>query len=338
MLNYAKTGLQIFDSFQVDFNLPKWKEKMKQSKVDGSDVLQIPLSRRSNDGVINTSGSFISIADNIGFGFEGSVAATSDSSGKETKKISLFTKLFGRKKLKRDKVREQEMIDAAQMPNFDISPPPTLEEERKIKEEEKRKEISEITVEEFFKSIKHSAEELVLVNERYESYESAIKHLQQTGQQVIFERMCLDLEIYKAESQLYAINRRKLITEQNVIDFAKKAPRALELTWIKNFTRSIPKKVVDVKVRMDELGIFDNYTILHYNPYGTGSELTEKEKEDQKDPILFGVILGSQKLYYVGDWIDEYCDLTFDKMVETLGEEAISANDITANIEIPTEK
>ncbi len=335
MLNYNKTGLQIFDSFQVDFNLPKWKEKMKQSKQDGSNILQIPLSRRGNNDTVSIGGSFIS---SISSGVDGISLATFGSDSSESKKISLFTKLFGRKRLKRDKVREQEEIDAAKRPNFDISPPITLEEYNKIKEEERRNEVSEITVEEFFKSIKNSAEELVLVNERYESYESAIKHLQQTGQQTILERMSLDLEIYKAESQLYATGRRKLITEQNVIDFAKKAPRALELTWIKNFTRSIPKKVVDIKVRMDELGIFDNYTILHFNPYGTGSELTEKEKENQKDPILFGVILGSQKLYYVGDWIDEYCDLTFDKMVETLGESAISANDITANIEIPSEK
>lgn len=35
----------------------------------------------------------------------------------------------------------------------------------------------------------------------------------------------------------------------------------------------------------------------------------------RKDPILFGVIAGSNKLYFIGDWIDEYCDLRFDDVV-----------------------
>lgn len=81
--------------------------------------------------------------------------------------------------------------------------------------------------------------------------------------------------------------------------------------------------------------VFDNYVIMHYDPYRNGTLKTLKERaEEEKDPILFGVILGSNKLYYVADWMDEYCDLTFDKLVETLGEEAINANDISVEIKM----
>ena len=54
--------------------------------------------------------------------------------------------------------------------------------------------------------------------------------------------------------------------------------------------------------------------------------MTKKEKEIKKDPILFGVIKKSRKLYYVADWKDEVCDLTLDKMFSELGENVLKIN------------
>jgi hypothetical protein len=46
--------------------------------------------------------------------------------------------------------------------------------------------------------------------------------------------------------------------------------------------------------------------------------MTKAEVEKAKDPILFGVVKGTRNLYYIGDWIDEYCDLTLDKFLSVL--------------------
>lgn len=46
----------------------------------------------------------------------------------------------------------------------------------------------------------------------------------------------------------------------------------------------------------------------------------------RKDPILFGVIAGSNKLYFIGDWIDEYCDLRFDDVVKQCTDDFLSEN------------
>ena len=43
-----------------------------------------------------------------------------------------------------------------------------------------------------------------------------------------------------------------------------------------------------------------------------------------KDPVVFGIIKETDKLYFVADWIDEYCDLTFRKIVDVVGREEIS--------------
>ena len=48
----------------------------------------------------------------------------------------------------------------------------------------------------------------------------------------------------------------------------------------------------------------------------------------EKDPILFGTFQDAatrtivERFYFIGDWVDEYCDLTLDKMVATVQEKA----------------
>jgi len=55
--------------------------------------------------------------------------------------------------------------------------------------------------------------------------------------------------------------------------------------------------------------------------------LTRKRRDEKrKDPILFGVIAGSNKLYFIGDWIDEYCDLRFDDVVKQCTDDFLSEN------------
>lgn len=122
------------------------------------------------------------------------------------------------------------------------------------------------------------------------------------------------------EAIMFSIDLTTYLTEEQVVEFVKKTEKGLRMDWIKNFTRHIPDDVLETKKKADEHHIFDNYCVLHYEPEGKGAELIKKEKERRKDPILFGLLKGSDKLYFVGDWIDEYCDLTLDKIVETIGE------------------
>lgn len=38
-----------------------------------------------------------------------------------------------------------------------------------------------------------------------------------------------------------------------------------------------------------------------------------------RDPVLFGLINESSRFYYVAEWEDEYCDLTFEEIADKLG-------------------
>jgi hypothetical protein len=81
----------------------------------------------------------------------------------------------------------------------------------------------------------------------------------------------------------------------------------------------IPPDIIDRKLEMDGLGIFDNYVVLHYDPDKKSWAETQAEIAARRDPILFGLMSGSRNLYFVGDWIDEKCDLTLEQIVDQLG-------------------
>jgi hypothetical protein len=63
---------------------------------------------------------------------------------------------------------------------------------------------------------------------------------------------------------------------------------------------------------------------MHHDPTGKSWAETEAERKTREsDPVLFGVIEGRRRLYYVGDWDDEFCDLTLDEVADSLGRDSV---------------
>ena len=178
----------------------------------------------------------------------------------------------------------------------------------------------EITVQEFFSALKNGEEELSVVDGRARGYEAALARARKSGQQALVERLETGIEAVRAETQLHALNLTRTLTEQTLFEFVKRSPKGLRLDWVKNFTRVVPDDVLETKVKCDDRGIFDNYVVLHYDPEAKSWAETEAEIEARKDPILFGMIEGRRTLYFVGDWIDEFCDLTLDQIADVLYE------------------
>lgn len=87
---------------------------------------------------------------------------------------------------------------------------------------------------------------------------------------------------------------------------------------LSRFPRPIPTNVRDVIKKVKATKLFDSLVVLHHNP--TQEEITStKDKIITKDPILFGKIAFlPDRYFFVVDWIDEVCDLTFGKFINTL--------------------
>ncbi|MFA5202796.1 MAG: hypothetical protein WC708_00070 [Lentisphaeria bacterium] len=180
-----------------------------------------------------------------------------------------------------------------------------------------------ISIPEFFASVKNSIQDLEVINSRASGYSIAMEQAGQAGQTALLEKLKKGLMTYRNETQLVAINSRKYITEDDLVRFVKQAKKGLRLDWVGNFIRMIPSDILNRKIKMDDLGIFDNYVVLHYDPDKKSWAETKAEIAARRDPILFGLMSGSRNLYFVGDWIDEKCDLTLEQIVDQLGSSII---------------
>lgn len=83
------------------------------------------------------------------------------------------------------------------------------------------------------------------------------------------------------------------------------------------YLRDIPDHVFDAKYQAD--GFFDGFVILHCmgekELKKAGASSNEAERAvGKRDPILFGVHDGSDRMWFIDDWIDELCDLTFAEL------------------------
>jgi len=319
MLNSQENGLQIFDNFIIDRSLPKYNKKKVIEMLDGENPMTDNISEIVvND--MNSRGSFISleqlqrrdgINDRINFTQTPSTSGILTINGIDVsakllnQNISWFKRVFSKKDKKIETKKEPDIL---------------------------------IPVETFFKHIKNTAEELENIENRLNSYLKLLQQSKSFGQIALVERLEKRLEVIRNETQLYAKGFKKLLTEKNVVDFYKGCEKGVRLIWIKNFARPIPSKFLDIKNELDEIGVFDNYVIMTYDPQGRSYNQTQKEKEEElakkKDPILFGVMKDSTNLYYIGDWKDDCCDLTLDDIIAKLGEEVINANNLTAEIKI----
>jgi hypothetical protein len=180
-----------------------------------------------------------------------------------------------------------------------------------------------ISVKYVFDLVLTNPEELTLLRERDAAFQELIDRATAAGQTSLIKQLESEREIRKFESTLFAKGMKRYISEPQLLKFVQGCERGLCLDWIQHFTRMIPQGVVDAKVKCDEAGLFDNYCVLHFDPDEKATTQADRDAATakRKDPILFGVMRGSRKLYFVGDWTDELCDLTIQQVVDKLGAE-----------------
>lgn len=185
-------------------------------------------------------------------------------------------------------------------------------------------EVFEFDIFKFFEQVKlTSKESKSQYSLRIEPYMIALKQAKDMGQQALIDELTAEIFNNKFESILFSEGFHNKITEEQLVHFIKVSEKGVRLSYISNFTRPVPQEIIDIKKKADQLLVFDNYCVLYYDPelksYKQTIEEKEAERRKKADPILFGMISGSRNLYYVADWIDEYCDLTLDEFIKVSG-------------------
>ena len=106
------------------------------------------------------------------------------------------------------------------------------------------------------------------------------------------------------------------------------------------YPRDIPDEIVEVVAKTKN--IFDRLYIVFTDYTGKVERQVEAERR-RKDPILFGTFqkigvvrdssLINDRFYYLGDWEDEFCDLTLDKFLKEAGRNKLNTVEFPQNKE-----
>lgn len=189
---------------------------------------------------------------------------------------------------------------------------------------------------EYFQNVKDSIKSMNDddLTKMYTAASTLMEKYQVFGQEKAEKRLAFHIRTILKEHDLLQLGINKFVYKDditNYIDVISKKP--VKIIEMKNFPREIPDDMIDVVTKTK--GIFDEYYVL-FTDYSEGELVKEVEKE--RDPILFGGFctknrdIVSDRFYYLGDWVDEYCDLTLDKLIKE------TSKDIVKTISIPTNK
>lgn len=137
----------------------------------------------------------------------------------------------------------------------------------------------------------------------------------------------------KLKEQAYTIIRERVllrsginkkVTLEDIVRFIDSIKNhVIKFCELELFPRVIPLEVSEKIQKCKEAELFDAYYIL-FTDYINEEFINEEQKKTRKinkDPIVFGTINNSkEKYYFIADWIDEYCDISFDSFVGKLKE------------------
>lgn len=197
----------------------------------------------------------------------------------------------------------------------------------------------ELSPSEYFEQIKEKKnhvtdEDLVKV---YENCLDLLNKYKITGQKKGMRKLMFHLECIEKERGIIKMGIDTFIYRDDIEEYIDNVAKdTVKIIELENYEREIPDEIVElignVKDKFDQLYVvFTDYT-------GKVQRQIEKERRD-KDPILFGTFQNQasrtviDRFYYLGDWEDECCELTLDKMVNET--KKVGKRNITHTISTP---
>lgn len=187
------------------------------------------------------------------------------------------------------------------------------------KENEKKEEVV-ITPSQYFDYIKGAKNEITAeaLKDSYEVFVTLAEKYRRLGQTESLKKLCFLASTLLKEEKLIGLGITTYVYKDTVEDYIENvADKTVKIVELSRYMREIPDELVETVEKTRE--IFDEFYVVFTDYTGKEERRVEKERRD-KDPILFGVFKNNSnvadRFYFIGDWVDEYCDLTLDKMVE----------------------
>ena len=180
----------------------------------------------------------------------------------------------------------------------------------------------DMSIKELFQNIKSAVrtETITTVGQRAKAIDRMLKRANKTGQTELVKKLNREKIYLEKRKTLIDVGYDKYVMlgdlEKYSDAMAEKESRRVAIVELNRYMRDIPDDVVE-KINQAKK-YFDEFVIM-YTDFSSNIEKLEKEREIEKDPIVFGIITApvdqsmdmewSETYFVVADWQDEYCDL-----------------------------
>lgn len=192
------------------------------------------------------------------------------------------------------------------------------------------------SVKEYFENLK-SKKQTVQGIELEQVYDNCLTLLNKyniTGQKDAMRKLLFHMESLEREKEAIAAGIDTFVYLDDIKEYIEKVPnRVVKIIELERYEREIPDEVMEAFIKVKDVFneffvVFTDYTREH-----------EKKHIKETDPILFGMFKDQktasivERMYYIGDWEDEFCDLTLDKMISEMKD--VSSRNIERTIKYP---
>lgn len=156
-----------------------------------------------------------------------------------------------------------------------------------------------------------------------------------TGQKKIINKLAFLVNCVDREREIVKLGINTFVYKDDIEEYIDNVSKnTVKIIELENYPREIPDEIVSVIEKTKT--IFDKMYVVFTDYTGRVEKQVAKERRD-KDPILFGTFqkelkgvqgrnvqyIVNDRFYFLGDWEDEYCDLTMDKFLNEAGKEKL---------------
>jgi len=202
------------------------------------------------------------------------------------------------------------------------------------------KEDNNLTPNDYFQELKGSLDKVSLkqLENSLKQVEAEMIKARELGQKSLTHKTALLHQVIEKEIILNAIGYNIYLDRQEVTKFIDKVePKgSVKITELENFSRAIPDENAKVIKKMADMKIFDSILIIYTDLTKEDTKTPEQQKfvAANRDPIAVGVFsedttrFRHDRMYFITDWEDEFCDLTLSNMMSRMAEMKINDGEI----------
>jgi hypothetical protein len=150
------------------------------------------------------------------------------------------------------------------------------------------------------------------------------------GQQSFIDRLSFTYDVIVREQVLLANGFNKFVYQADAKKFLNDI-KTVKVIELERYPRAIPPECLDVIHAAQQLKVFDEFAVIFTDltdqDYKTPAEKNFVSRN--RDPVVLGYFkhkstgLKHDRFYFITDWEDPYCDLTFGKMLTKMTEAGI---------------